>query len=456
MSEESERLGRLHDLQELSRRKNFYFSKAESAEALNVLSSLCPENEDDYDAIIKSLVELPSDVGAQFLSEHFKRLLGAKCPLICDLMESVFDSDLGKRLRISLAQRLIVNDPNSALKLLYDSFRRIKGPLPTVRDLWIIRSSLINTGYKNLKQLPLQKPEEAKLIITYILAAAFTNQQSRKALPEHVQIEVLQWANLFRNVPPLPKEIHALIQQTVKTWRKNSIASLAQSVDSFQPTIRDTVADLFPRSGARNPETLMPPPILPEPALPTSPAELPPYDPLKGIKQLSNYIREVEKQLDETRSELEKSNLDFQKVQVDLQVVRSECENANRQVAALRESNARLAMEKDSLQEEIEGHLSSIDTLREELDTARSKHKQEVADYRGQLKTLSERIAREGEIRIDIFRNALGAQIQSYANGLNEALVMEMTIELGLALRNQMNQLVQLLRNEGVRINGGT
>ncbi len=153
MSKESDLLGRLHDLQGLSRKKHFQFSKPEQEEALSVLSELCTTDQEDYENLIEALAEFPSEVGAQILSMHWEKLLKANFSVIRDLQTTAFDSDPGKRLRISLAHRLIDIDPESALELLYASFKKMKpskGSIPTVKDLSIIRNALIQPGHQSL------------------------------------------------------------------------------------------------------------------------------------------------------------------------------------------------------------------------------------------------------------------------------------------------------------------
>ena len=74
--------------------------------------------------------------------------------------------------------------------------------------------------------------------------------------------------------------------------------------------------------------------------------------------------------------------------------------------------------------------------------------------YEEELNILSERIAREGEHRVNAFRNRIGAKVQKYADDLKNASDMPMTEELGNVLRNQMKQLFWILKSDGVRING--
>ena len=75
-------------------------------------------------------------------------------------------------------------------------------------------------------------------------------------------------------------------------------------------------------------------------------------------------------------------------------------------------------------------------------------------EYEEALDIMSERIAREGEHRINAFRNRIGAKLQTYADGFVEASDREMTVDLGKALRGQMRQILRLLKSEGVPLEG--
>jgi hypothetical protein len=67
---------------------------------------------------------------------------------------------------------------------------------------------------------------------------------------------------------------------------------------------------------------------------------------------------------------------------------------------------------------------------------------------------LSRRIEQEGNHRIVIFRNNLAGMLRPIAANLKEAQSMEMTTELGIALRTQLKQIMNMLRLQGIAIEG--
>ncbi len=152
---------------------------------------------------------------------------------------------------------------------------------------------------------------------------------------------------------------------------------------------------------------------------------------------------------------MSQANVDLQQIRKDLQSARNECGNAQRQMASIQQSNVRLSQEKEDLQREIEAIKADKEKLSEELTSVRGNHEQAVAAHSEHLDTLSERIESEGKHQIGLFRNRMGAKVQKYINDFNEASSMEMTADLGEALRNQMKQLFQILKDEGIKIDGG-
>ena len=105
MTERSDLLERVQDLRGLSTKKKYQLAKPEQEEVITVLSTLCTTDAEGYRATIDALTDFPSDVGAALLAEAWPTLMEANLPVARDLRGTKFNTDLGKRLRISLAQR---------------------------------------------------------------------------------------------------------------------------------------------------------------------------------------------------------------------------------------------------------------------------------------------------------------------------------------------------------------
>jgi len=65
---------------------------------------------------------------------------------------------------------------------------------------------------------------------------------------------------------------------------------------------------------------------------------------------------------------------------------------------------------------------------------------------------LSQRIAQEGEHRLAIFRNRLTDLLRPFAVDLKDAYGIEMTPELGIAMRTHLKQMMNMLKSQGIGI----
>jgi hypothetical protein len=464
MTNRSDLLERLRDLQELSTNKKNQLAKPEQEEVLSVLTALCTMDEDGYRVTVEALTAFPSEVGAVLLAENWVDLMDEKFPVPSDLRGAKFKTDLGIRLRIALAQRLLNLDPENALCLLLDTFQEMKPakkPIPTVKNLRLIRSALIEPAGQSLDRLPLQSvtPSELTLLIKYVLAATFLHKKSQKPLPTQTQLAIIRWANGYPKQGQLPQDVENAIIQTVKTWDADFRSILAQQINLSQAALRNVLAPVCQTEATDTlppePQKAISPatPVLTVQAQPsTSPQE---YDAMYEIGRIGKYVRSLESQLKKTRQAIQTAKDEWQQIRNELGVARREREEARRQAAVEHDSVMRLSVEMSALQNECESLQAEIEKLTRELDAARNHHDETVASHGEQLDTLSERIAGEGEHRVDAFRNKLGVMVQTYADGLKEATDMDMTLELGTALRSQMGQLLRLLKGEGIRINGG-
>jgi chromosome segregation ATPase len=178
------------------------------------------------------------------------------------------------------------------------------------------------------------------------------------------------------------------------------------------------------------------------------------YDGLYEVGRIGKYVQNLEAQLKQNRQTLQNVERDWQQTRNELGVARREREEARRQAAVDHESVACIEAENNGLKSEVERLRLEILRLKGQITATENRHEQAAASHAAQLDTLSERIEREGEHRVGAFRNKLAAKVQTYADGLKDANAMQMTEELGTAIRNQLRQLLRLLKAEGVRIHG--
>jgi chromosome segregation ATPase len=231
------------------------------------------------------------------------------------------------------------------------------------------------------------------------------------------------------------------ITEAVKTWDADFRGILSAEVDKLQAGFREFLAPLCRAEtpGGTSSPTQKPTPVPGRDAKEGQSLQVSSkYDPLYELGRVRNYVQQVEYKLKQNQERLETLERDWQQARSALGVARRDTEEARRQTAVEHDSATRLARAKHDLQGEI----------------SQNQIQEMMASHGEQRDTLSERIACEGEHRLDAFRNRLGTRIQTYADGLKDATDMEMTADLGTALRSQMRQLLRLLKIEGVKING--
>ena len=463
-TDRNELLERLNDLRQLSTKKKYQLAKPEQEEALTVLSALVTQDKEGYQVCLQSLPEFPSDVGAELLANHWQDLVKRQLPVARDLSGPSFGSDLGKRLRLALSQRLLQVAPASALRLLIDVCRDVKPakkPLPITKDLGLIRAAFLEGGVQSLGRLPIADAMdyEMDLLVSYVLAAAFVPRKktkTKKAVPPATQLAVLRWANSYPKLRELTGDLTTAITDAIKTWDGDYRGIIASEKDSLQEVLRTAVAQEHP--SAPPPSKTTTPAAPTQEATATANAESSPrshYDALYELGRLTKYVRQLETGARQSRKELVSAQNDWQQTRNELVTAQREKEEAKRQAAVARSDASDIARAKTALEKQLEKLRSELQKAETQLEAADDKHNQALASHGDQLDTLSERIAREGAHRVDGFRKGLGAKIRTYAEGLQEASDMEMTTDLGVALRNQMKQLLRLLASEGIQIDGG-
>lgn len=454
-------LERLQNLRKLSSNNKFKLVKAEQEEALAVLSDLATADCEGSRAAVDSLPEFPSDVGAELLANYWAGLTEAGILVLADLREQKFRSDSGKRMRLALAQRLLRSDPYDALRILVDVCQEMKPErkaIPTSKHLGLIRTAFAEPGAKSVGLLPLEKAmaSEVNLLAAYLLAAVFVlRKKSQKPIPPQTQLAIIRWVNGYPNLKELSSDVTNSIIETVKGWDDDFRSLLAAEINTLQISLRNVLQPLCQSSPTPDVprESQDPPPSLPsEPTV--RPVQDPEYDVLYEMGRLSRHLRQLEDELKQGQRSLRDAERDRQQARNELAVVRREQQETLRAAAVSNDSATRLADEKSVLVEQLETMQIALHEAQAELEAAGDHHKRTVASHGEHLDNLSERIAREGKHCVDAFRNNLAAKVQVYADELREARDMEMTVDIGTALRNQMKQLLRFLKSEGVRIDG--
>ncbi len=466
-TEKQELLGKLSDLHALSKKRKMQLAKPEQHEAISVLSALCKLDSDSFNEVMSVLTEFPSDVGAEVLGRCWDELTQRKEPVYLTLKEARFSSDLGKRLRLVLALNLLSHNPSGALRVLIhlcQSMKPAMKPIPTSKDLRLINSAFLKGATENLSKLPLSDGHDSQiaLLITYLLSAAFVAQSKGKsAASAETQLILLRWANSYTKLPDFPIELSEAIRARVRDWSGDFLTLLRTELNNLHTSLRDILEPLL--TGDIEHE------MAPTPQRPTVPspdgARQPPSCTISGareyniqyeISRLVKYVEQLESLLLETQSDLTRAEQALISTRSKIEITQREKVEAQRLAAIERKRAEQLAGDKTDLLKAKALIGEALGEMKTRLDDANARHQEIVKSYELQLDALSERNAGEVAHRISAFRNSLATRLQPYAQSLKEAECMDMTPELGAALRTQLKQILLLLKKEGINVSGDT
>jgi uncharacterized protein (DUF3084 family) len=138
----------------------------------------------------------------------------------------------------------------------------------------------------------------------------------------------------------------------------------------------------------------------------------------------------------------------------ELEMTRRDREELKRQLAIERKNLDSARKEQEQLAKSRDAVVKELNITKTALKDAESQHKATLQSHDKQLDCLSERIATEGDHRIETFKKKLRSKLRTYGQSLQEAQEMEMTQELGKALQIQLKQIVKILKSEGIDIEG--
>lgn len=465
MTEREMLIEKIKDLKELSRERKFQLANPERKEAISTLSSLFKQELDDLSNILDFLSDFSSDIGAHVIASNWDVLKERKDLIYEKLCDVKFTSGLGKRLRLSLSLRILEIDPVGALRILIDVCQDIKPEqkaIPTNKDLIIISSALREINIDSLKKLPLNEGLTSRVssIIIYMLSACFVSCQKGKSLhAAQDQLKMLRWASTYPNLIKLPEGLYKAIYNSVRRWNGEYLKKLRTEISSFHSIFKEILEPIFQTSVESSSLefkeiSIDVPSINESESSVNEPSPQIKYNALHEIERLSKYIRENQSLLENTQSELDGTKQDLDSIKIKLRNTLSDLEKLKNVLVNEQNKIKHLSEGKVSLDNNIRILSETLEDKDVKLTEAEKKYQEMVKSYEKQLDDLSERIEREKNHGLNAFRKGLGEKLRITMINLKEAEQMEMTTELGKALRSQLKNLLWILRNEGIEING--
>lgn len=473
----AELLEKLSDLRALSKKKKYRLTKPEHDEAVKTLSAVCQIGLEGVNAVLEALPYLPSEIGAEAVAGNWAAISGHSEEFYKTLQGTRYKTELGKRLRLLIGQRLSSEAPEVAMRIILDVFKDMKSSkkaYPTSRDLNLINSTLLADGVSVLIRLPLESAMQSESVelISYCFAAGFSLGEKGKSLATtKTQLALIRWANEQPKLLNLGKEIQGLIAARIRDWGDDVLKLMDFELDALNPSLRDPINDALGKSTRQQPQvgSSVVAASVPDQKVgqndqtADNPAPLEPdmnrdaehkYDALYELGRLTNYINQMNTLLNRGLEDVARLERDHNQAKVELGETSREKEEAKRRCSVVEAELAESLARHKKLEQSVNSLEKQIENLESQLVDADNLHKKTLESHSEHADKLSTRIAQEGEHRLAIFRNKLADMLQPIAADLKEARNMEMTPELGIAIRTQLRQIMNMMKSQGIAING--
>lgn len=467
----------LGNLRALSKQKKYRLARPEYEETIKTLSSFCLLSLDGIKFVLEVLPDFQSDIGAEVVVRNWVEISAHIEELHKAFQGTNYKTELGKRLRLLIGQRLSSTAPNVASKIIIDvckDMQSAKKEFPTSKDLHIINSTLLVDGISILVRLTLDSalPSRAEKLVSHCLASGFSLEANGKSLATpQTQLDLIRWANKQPSLLNIGIETQRLITSRILDWNDDIVKLLRSELDtlhsSLSKPIKSALEKLAERkSQIRNIDVISP--VTNQPVgykeqtanISTQPEAGPNhnssdvYDAFAELEHLTNYFRQTNMALNRSQEDVARLERNLRQVEDDLRKSRQEKEKVE-QLCALVEIERADSLERcKSLEQSINSQQDQIESLNSKLVDADNLHKDLMETHRSQIDKLSRRISQEGDHRLTIFRNKLADMLRPFVVNMKEAQSMEMTQELGVAMQTQLKQILSILKSQGVTMEG--
>lgn len=468
-----ELLERISDLRLLSIKKKYRLAKPESDEVVKTLSSLCLFGLSGVKTTLDSLTDFPSDTGAEVICKNWTDISAHIDEFYRALKGKKYNTELGKRLRLLIGRRLSSVAPEVSIRIILDVCRDMthtKRALPNSKDLSLINSALLSGDLSFLSQLQLELglQSNSSQFVSYCLAAGFSADKLGKSIvTPQTQLVLIKWANGNSKYLNLVRDVQLLIASRVRDWSKAYLDILESELDNLNASLKDPIRTVLDELSVRNESHLTDSAVSPtqlneykEEAGAQETVHIEPqvqqieYDPIKELERLAKYINKANRDLISAFAKVTVMEQRLNEAQDDKSAIRHEKEELTRQMSLvnteLSESNARVKKfeQNNKSQQEL------IDNLRRQLDTINKQQLDLLESHKKQIDDLSSRIAKEGDHRLEIFRNKLAGLLRPISADFKGARSLEMNADLGIAMRTLLGQVLTILKSQGIPIEG--
>ncbi len=201
-------------------------------EALQTVKGLMLTGPEGVASAVEGMVTLPWSVGVNAIMDSWSTLNdGIKKLLLSGITTEAFQTDNGKRFRLSLGRAFLRTDAPLGCKIIIAVAHEIvlgADPLPQQKHLQTFFHIMVGKGrpwVTNLNIESLEKNDLAALLFCSV-AATFTRASFLPPSPPFTQLQLLKWAAPSGQIEHLPQPIIDLILEAVRSWNGRWQASL--------------------------------------------------------------------------------------------------------------------------------------------------------------------------------------------------------------------------------------
>ena len=229
-------------------------------EALQTVKGLMLTGPEGVASAVEGMVSLPWSVGVNAIMDSWPTLNdGIKKLLLSGITTDAFQTDNGKRFRLSLGRAFLRTDAPLGCKIIVAVAQEIMigaDPLPQQKHLQTFFHIMIGKGrpwVTNLTAESLEKNDLAALLFCSV-AATFTRASFLPPSPPFTQLQLLKWAAPSGQLELLPQPILDLILEAVRSWNGRWQASLKRECTPLPEVIAAIIPQILEEPAGIEPE----------------------------------------------------------------------------------------------------------------------------------------------------------------------------------------------------------
>jgi hypothetical protein len=223
--------------------KTARLSPADEERAIGLLKETIAGGPKALQASLDALLSLPWSAGVKAVADAWPETKPAgRARLLAGLAK--VDSDVSKRIRLSLARGLHAQDPAASLKLISGVCEAMGGAQggSTTKDRQIFANVMLGKARPWLMNIPMieMKPADAQKLITPAL-------ESCHQAPIFTQIWVLRWICDADKFDTLPPEHIESIGKSINRWQSRWHKELRKIIPKLPESLEAALASSAPR-----------------------------------------------------------------------------------------------------------------------------------------------------------------------------------------------------------------